>query len=253
MREIVYPPVNGAVLGLFRLLDLRFTVEGREHIPRTGPAVLAANHVSYLDFVFVGLAARPRLVRFMAKKEIFDRPVAGRLMRNMRHISVDRTAGGGSYAEALASLNRNEMVGLFPEATISLSFQLKSFKQGAARLAINSQAPLVPVVTWGGQRLFTKDRKPNYRRHTPITIAVGEPLHPTADDDATAVTAELYRRLSDLLAGVQDGYPDQASGPDDRWWLPETVGGTAPSLERAAEIEVERRRRARDKVRRRMG
>ena len=139
MVEPVYTPVITAVKGLFRALGIRFTVTGAEHVPRTGGAVMAINHVGYLDFTFAGLAAQPagRLVRFMAKKEVFDHRVSGPLMRGMKHIPVDRHGvPAQSYAAAVAALRSGEIVGVFPEATISRSFELKEFKTGAVRMAM---------------------------------------------------------------------------------------------------------------------
>ena len=73
MSDLVYPPVILAAKTMFRALDLQIDLAGGGHIPRSGGAVLASNHVSYLDFIFCGLAAQPsrRLVRFMAKQSIF--------------------------------------------------------------------------------------------------------------------------------------------------------------------------------------
>src|SRR3989337_350515 len=104
--ELVYPPVIGAARLMFRALDLRITVTGAEHVPRAGGAVLASNHVSYLDFIFCGLGAQPakRLVRFMAKKSVFDHRVSGPLMRGMHHIPVDRNAGTAGFRAATTAL-----------------------------------------------------------------------------------------------------------------------------------------------------
>ncbi|NUR74351.1 MAG: 1-acyl-sn-glycerol-3-phosphate acyltransferase, partial [Hamadaea sp.] len=137
MPELVYPPVIALARTMFTLLDMRVRVEGGEHVPLTGGAVIACNHISYLDFIFCGFGARPskRLVRFMAKQEIFAHPVGGPLMRGMKHIPVDREAGIGSYKAALAALKAGEVVGIFPEATISQSFTVKEIKNGAVRLA----------------------------------------------------------------------------------------------------------------------
>ena len=76
-------------------------------------------------------------------------------MRAMKHIPVDRDAGAASFATALRSLKQGEIVGVFPEATISRSFERKEFKSGAVRMAQASGAPLLPVVSWGGQRIWS--------------------------------------------------------------------------------------------------
>src|SRR4051794_16852063 len=106
MREWVYPPVIRTALGVFRALDLRFDLRGLDNVPTGGGAVLAANHVSYLDFMFVGLPAyrRGRLVRFMAKESVFRHPVSGPLMRGMHHIPVDRAAGAAAFRHAQEAL-----------------------------------------------------------------------------------------------------------------------------------------------------
>ncbi|HSK27073.1 MAG TPA: lysophospholipid acyltransferase family protein [Jiangellales bacterium] len=244
MSELVYPPVIAAAKVMFRVLDLRFGMAGTEHVPRVGGAVLASNHVSYLDFIFAGFAAQPsrRLVRFMAKDSVFKHRVSGPLMRGMHHIPVDRSAGAASYAEALRALRAGEVVGVFPEATISRSWRLKEFKSGAARMAMATGTPLVPVVLWGGQRLMTKAHPRDLRtRGRTITIRVGEPLNPQRRDDADAVTSELKRRMAALLDDAIAAHPDRPDGPDDRWWLPRDVGGTAPTPEEAAAIEAAER------------
>src|ERR1700712_3785072 len=118
MAELVYRPVIATALTLFRALGLKMTIEGAENIPRTGGAVVASNHISYLDFIIVGAAGLPakRLTRFMAKQEIFGHWAAGPLMRGMRHISVDRSAGAGAFKAALDDLKAGEVIGIFPEA-----------------------------------------------------------------------------------------------------------------------------------------
>jgi len=251
MAERVYPPVILFARGVFRALGLRFTVEGAENIPATGGAVLASNHIGYLDFTFCGLAARPRrrLVRFMAKESVFRHPVSGPLMRGMHHIPVDRAAGAAAFDAALTALKDGEIVGVFPEATISRSYLVTELKTGAARMAQAADVPIVPMALWGSQRVYTKGRKPERRRGVPITIAVGEPFRPDPTDDPLEVTAEMGRRISALLEHLQRTYPYQPSGDDDRWWLPASLGGTAPTpAEAAAMDEAERleRERARE-------
>ena len=248
-REYVYPPVIRAMLGAFRMLDLKVDVRGADRIPRSGGAVLASNHISYLDFIFAGAAALPskRRVRFMAKKEVFDNRISGPLMRGMRHIPVDREAGLSSYRQALEFLKSGEVVGVFGEATISRSFMIKDLKNGAVRMAQAADVPLIPVVLWGTQRMWTKGRPRRlWQRHVPITVLVGEPLHPKKGQDSNELTTELRARLSALLEEAQSSYPDKPAGPEDSWWLPAHLGGTAPTLEEAAEMDA--RGKGADKV-----
>src|SRR3954452_6455716 len=200
MRDISYPPIIVSAKVLFRVLGLRFQMHGTEHVPRQGGALLAFNHVSYIDFVLGGLAAQPskRLVRFMAKREVFDRAVAGPVMGSMHHISVDRADGGASLEEAKRYLEAGEVVGIFPEATISRSFEIKELKSGATRIAAEAGVPLLPAVLWGTQRMMTKDHPRDFSRNKTIAVHVGAPLSPTNADPA-AETAQLHAALAALL------------------------------------------------------
>ena len=147
MRDITYPPIIVTAKLAFKALGLRFQLQGTEHVPRTGGALLALNHVSYVDFILGGFAAHPskRLVRFMAKREIFDHRLAGPLMRSLHHISVDRADGIASYDEGVRYLESGEVVGIFPEATISRSFEIKELKTGATRMeALSGNVGTVP-------------------------------------------------------------------------------------------------------------
>ncbi|SOD62995.1 1-acyl-sn-glycerol-3-phosphate acyltransferases [Streptomyces zhaozhouensis] len=231
MAEFVYPPVVATARTMFKVLDLRFDITGEEHVPRRGGAVLVSNHIGYLDFIFAGFAARPakRLVRFMAKDSIFRHRVSGPLMRAMKHIPVDRARGDQAFAPALEALRSGEIVGVFPEATISPSFTLKKFKSGAARMAQQAGVPLLPVALWGTQRLWTKGRKRDLRRnHIPITIRIGSPMEADPDESAAGITDRLRERVQHLLEAAQTAYPDKPEKPEDAWWLPAHLGGTAP-------------------------
>ncbi len=251
MADPVYWPVIGFARSVFAALGLKFHVSGVEHVPRTGGAVMAINHVGYLDFTFAGLAARPagRLVRFMAKKEVFDHKVSGPLMRGMKHIPVDRAgAASDSFREAVQACRRGEIVGVFPEATISEAYDLKDFKTGAVRMAREAGVPLLPCVIWGSQRVFTKGRKRDLTRGTPIVVAVGAPYVPDPALDATAATAELKQRMQALLDEARASYPGGPRTPEDTWWIPASLGGTAPTLEQAEATSLQR---AQDKAARR--
>ena len=137
----------------------------------------------------------------MAKKAVFDHKISGPLMRGMHHIPVDRKAGAGAYDEALAALRAGEVIGVFPEATISQSFEVKQLKTGAARMALEAGVPIVPVTIWGTQRMWTKGRKRRLiRRHTPITIAVGPPDRVAPGDKPVAGDPADRRGAGDAAA-----------------------------------------------------
>ena len=236
MAEPTYTPVIAVALAVFRGLGIRLHITGEDLVPRTGGAVMAINHVGYLDFTFAGLAARKnkRLVRFMAKQEVFTHKIAGPLMRGMKHIPVDRFGGAAqSYQAAVQALRAGEIVGVFPEATISQSFELKEFKTGAARMAMEADVPLLPCVIWGSQRILTKGRKKDLTRGTPVRIVVGEPFSPTPGSDPVAVTAELKARMQLLLDEARATYAGTPRAADDTWWIPASMGGTAPTLAEA--------------------
>ena len=243
MRDITYPPIVVAAKLGFKALGLRFQMSGTEHIPRTGGALLAVNHISYVDFVLGGFAAQPskRLVRFMAKRELFDHKYAGPLMRSLHHINVDRADGVASYNEGLRYLDMGEVVGIFPEATISRSFEIKELKTGATRMAAAADVPLIPVILWGTQRMLTKDHPKDFSRGKTIAITVGEPLRPTGTDPV-ADTAELHSVMSSLLDRTIRAYPEEEQPPGS-WWLPAAYGGSAPTPEEAVRLDAEEKRR----------
>ncbi len=252
MRDLTYPPIIVAAKTAFRALGNRFTLTGTEHVPRTGGALLVYNHISYVDFVYGGLAADPsgRLVRFMAKRELFDHRASGPLMRSLHHIEVDRGDGIASYERAVEYLKQGEIVGIFPEATISRAMELKEFKTGAVRIAAAAGVPLIPVILWGTQRMMTKDHPRDFSRGKSISIRVGEPLHVDASD-AAGETRRLHRTMSRMLDEVIAAYPADEQPPGS-WWLPATHGGSAPSLEEAARLDgEEKRERARKRAEKR--
>ena len=236
-------PVYGTVIQMARLIwkaqGLRFNVSGVEQLPTTGGAVIAINHTSYFDFTFAGLPAykqhRGRKVRFMAKKEVFDSKLTGPIMRSLRHISVDRASGAESFDAACQALKAGEFVGVYPEATISRSFEIKEFKSGAARMAQAADVPIIPHIVWGAQRIWTKDHpRKMWRPRIPISVAVGEPIPPTLP--APELTRLLRSRMQHLLEQVQDDYGPH---PPGAFWVPHRLGGGAPSLAEAARMDAD--------------
>jgi 1-acyl-sn-glycerol-3-phosphate acyltransferase len=234
-RDRPYRFIIRLALVVFRLFRFRFDVRGSENVPTTGGAIICSNHVSFFDFTFLGLGALPqhRLVRFMAKSSVFDHWFAGRFMRAMQHIPVDRRAGAAAFEAAVRALKDGEVVGVFPEATISTSFTVKDLKAGAARMAVQSGVPIIPAAVWGGHRVATK-RHVHLRRGVPVTVILGQPIVAEPGEKAQSLLRRTRVAMETLLDEAQRSYPQQPAGPGDRWWLPTHLGGTAPTPEIAA-------------------
>jgi 1-acyl-sn-glycerol-3-phosphate acyltransferase len=247
MAEPLYRGIVWSFKGVFRGLGMKLSVVGEQNIPEVGGAVIAINHTSYLDFALAGVPADMRgrrFVRFMAKDSIFRHPIAGPLMRGMKHIPVDRSSGLSAYRDAVTAAKNGELIGVFPEATMSRSFEIKEIKNGAVRMARAAHVPLIPMIVFGSHRVLSYNVR-NFSRGIPVLIEVGEPIPIPADEDPEELTAILHGRLAALLDRVIERYPGKVAGAP---WLPARWGGSAPTLDEAREIE-ERRRRERDEQR----
>lgn len=235
MADPFYQSIVLVAQGAFAGLGLKIDVVGEENIPLSGGVLLAINHTSYLDFALGGIPAHMRgrrLVRFMAKDSIFKHKIAGPLMRGMKHIPVDRDAGSQALRDAVADLKKGEIVGVFPEATMSRSFDIKDLKTGTIRMARIAQVPVLPMIIFGGHRVLSYAGK-DLTRGRPIVIIVGEPLDIFGDADEA--NDRLREALRELLAQAIERYPDNVAGAP---WIPSRFGGSAPTLEEAEEIEV---------------
>lgn len=168
----------------------------------------------------------------MAKSELQDNKLIKWLMKRCRVIPVDRDAGSGSYQEAVKVLRNGEFVGVYPEATIGRSFELKPFKKGAARMALEADLPIYPVIVWGAQRIVTKGYRNFGRTKTPVLIATGEPILPKGSPDD--VTGKLHEAMQHLLLEVQDAYGPHPVG---EFWVPARLGGGAMTLDEANEVD----------------
>ncbi len=252
--EPVYTPIVNIAVGTFKAMGWRVHVSGEENIPRTGAAVLASNHIGYLDFIVVGYGARKakRLVRFAAKKEVFDHPVAGPLMRGMKHLPVDRDGDVNAIMEeSHRRLMKGQIIGMFPEGTISRSFVPAQGKTGTARMAMRAGVPLIPTAVWGDHRMSTKAVKKNMQRNVDVHVQYGPALPYDPDEEPRDVTKRLMAVITEMVSGLQEGYGQQPADEGDRWWLPAHLGGTAPTPEEAEEIIRQERiaRRQRRKAR----
>jgi 1-acyl-sn-glycerol-3-phosphate acyltransferase len=248
--EPVFRTLEIAAKVAVRVTGTRIDYQGLENIPATGGAVMVINHTSYIDFLPAALAAhyRKRRMRFMIKAEMQDVKVVNYLIKRTGTIPVDRRAGAGAYALAVERLHAGELVGVYPEATISRSFELKEFKTGAARMALDARVPIVPLIVWGAHRMWTKDHPKSLgRKKIPITVRVGE--HVTPSGTIAELDAAMRASMTGLLHAVQLEYPH----PEGAYWVPRRLGGAAPTLAEAkaldeAELAERGRKRAERKA-----
>lgn len=239
-NEPIYTGAIGVGRLLFGMLGVKLRAAGREHLPLDGGAVIAITHFGYLEFAIVEWVtwlANRRRIRFMAKKAAFKGWPLGALMRNMKHIPVDRSAGSHAYDAAIEALQRGELIGVFPEGTVSRSFEVQRIKAGAVRLAQEAGVPLIPVAVWGAQRILTKGAKgrPRERVGVPVYVAIGKPIVVAAGVDIHDASDALRAELQTLTDHLQDIYPEDGTG---QWWQPARRGGTAPSVD---DVEHEQR------------
>jgi 1-acyl-sn-glycerol-3-phosphate acyltransferase len=244
--EPVFRTLEITAKALVMVTGTKITYQHLERIPRTGGAVVAINHTSYVDWLPAALAVqhRGRRIRYMIKAELQQVKVVNFLIKHTKTVPVNRGAGAQAYAEAVRLLRTGDVVGLMPEATISRSFELKDFKTGAARMALDAGVPTVPLIVWGAQRIWTKDHPRRLgRAKIPVIVAAGRPLPPTGDVEH--LDAALREEMTSLLHRVQEEYPH----PEGAFWVPRRLGGSAPTVAEAKIIEeTERIERARKRA-----
>jgi 1-acyl-sn-glycerol-3-phosphate acyltransferase len=246
--EHVYRATNALGRAAIRLLGVDTRWTGIEHLPESGPVLLAANHVSFADFVLVEQAAvtRGRFVRFLCRHDIWNVPVVRTAMDRMRHVPVDRQAPAAAYLGARRLLREGEAVCSFPEAGISYSYTVRPLMRGVASLARETGTPVVPVALWGGQRIASvglpdargRKPRPDLTRGRRVDISFGEPLSVGPTDDLTAWTRHLGGVLTDQLEALQR-LPHHVPRQGERApWHPAHLGGHAPTRAEAAHLDV---------------
>lgn len=195
----------------------RFDIQGTEKIPKTGPGIVVANHRSYFDPVAVGLTVAPagRPLRFLGKKEVFDAPVVGPVAKAFGGIRVERGTdrASSSLDEAVRALEAGELVAVMPQGTIPRGrafFDTKLVgKTGAARLAKETNAPVIPIGMWGTEKVWPRSSKVPYVWNVTspphITIRVGDPVKLRYDD----VKKDTERIMDAIVALL----PEEARRP----------------------------------------
>lgn len=201
------------VVGAVMRVCFRIRVTGAERIPATGSAVVAGNHLSALDGIALALVVGRegrRMTRFLAAAEFFAKPAFGWALRTYRQIPVRRGQGdAGALDEAIATVRSGAVAGIFPEGRVNPSPEdgLQRGRRGAARIALASGAPIVPVGIWGTQTRYPQTGirfGPPWRPR--LGIAIGAPLVVEGDPDS----GEDLRRLTELTMGRLADQVDEA-------------------------------------------
>ena len=243
VRDPVYRCVNTLGRGVLRALAVDVRWSGIEHLPTSGPVILAANHVSFPDFVFIERAAvtRGRYVRFLTRHDVWEVPVVPWLMDRMRHVPVNRETPVHAYLRARRLLASGEAVCGFPEAGISYSFTVRPLMSGLLALARETGVPVVPVGVWGTQRIFSVgDPKPpiDWTRGRRVDLAFGTPVRIGAQDDLVESTHGLGHAMTDLLEGLQTLPHHRPRAGEVATWYPAHLGGDALPRRRALDHDV---------------
>ncbi len=246
LREPVYLGAIAAGKAVFSTAGLTVRSAGAEHLPATGPALLASAHVSFPDFLFIGDALLPtgRLVRFLTRGDVWNHPAVGLAMDAMHHVPVDRRAPAAAYLEARRLLRAGEVVCLFPEAGISAAYVVRALMPGAVALARETGVPLLPVNVWGGQRLWGQKRslddplpRPLLTRGRTVDVRIGSARQVLPDADLVRTTRALGERLH---AGQEElqRLPEHRPRPGEYApWHPAHLGGDA--VERVASFALD--------------
>ncbi|TMK85732.1 MAG: 1-acyl-sn-glycerol-3-phosphate acyltransferase [Actinobacteria bacterium] len=209
----VWWAVGRATVGTLVKTAFRLRVAGAGNVPESGGALLAYNHISVLDALFVALPIieRGRAVHFFVLSEDFERPIVGWGLRKTGQIPIRRGFGDWSAIETSAGVLKGGMLaGIAPEGTIGEGAELLPGQKGAARIALMGGAPVIPVGLWGTQRRWPKS---GLSLSLPVrpTVAVfyGEPIHTEGDPkrrpDVQALTDRIMEDIAGLVAQARRG------------------------------------------------
>jgi 1-acyl-sn-glycerol-3-phosphate acyltransferase len=191
-------PIVRAVAGPVIRLVWRLDVVGRENLP-TGPLIVVANHDSLSDPFFLG-AAIERPLHFLAKRELWANRLVGAVLDALGGVPVERRRGDLAAVAALARvLERGDMVAIFPQGTV-LGGPDRPWQRGAARLALTTGAPIVPVAIVGASDVLRPGtRLPRLAR---VRVVVGEPIAVPAGPPTIPAGRELIARVRDAVAAL---------------------------------------------------
>ena len=189
------------------------TIDGIENVPSSGPVILVANHRSYFDVFAVAMMVSKtgRTVRFLGKKEVFDAPLIGQLASLLGGIRVDRSSGSDEPLEhAATALQSGEMVALMPQGTIPRGLEFFSpqlqGRWGAARLAVQTNATVIPIGLWGTEKVWPRNAKLpdilNMSNPPLVSITVGAPVDLDRTGSSDEIIASNTRAIMDAISAL---------------------------------------------------
>ena len=222
----VYRWVRLAVGALFKVF-VGLRVRGRHNVPKAGPLLLVANHLTYLEPPLIGVVL-PRRLTFLTRHDVFDVAWVGRFSRavGMLPVSPSGPRNLDGIRLALQLLDRGEVVGIFPEGARSLTPGLLRANPGVALLAVRSGAPILPVAVTGTEQLDSVAHFLFARpRGVRVRVVIGEPFRPSVPKgklDHQALADQIMVELAKLLPPAYRGaYADAVAIEDSRLQNPD--------------------------------
>ncbi len=219
-ERFAYGIFRAALKAVLRMF-FQFQLEGQQYLHNKGPVILAGNHTGFLDSPLV-IASFNRPIRFLVAEQVFSWPVIGWIVRRAGVIPVRPGKGPSAYQEALERLKRGEAIGIFPEGKLSADGSIASFHKGAARLHLESGAPIVPFVIQGGfeawpwRRRLPRLRKviiqfgvPIRSRHWATGSSRGAPHSPLDEQALTTELEQIIRFMKGALERREQRWADE--------------------------------------------
>ena len=206
MNNLPYGTLR-AFLTPFLMILFRPKVKGLRNVPATGPLIIASNHLSFSDSIFMPLVV-PRKVTFLAKSEYFTSPGLKGFIKKITFIAlgqvpIDRSGGKRSEAALLTGLRllkENHCIGIYPEGTRSPDGRLYKGRTGIARMAIESGAPIIPVAMFNTAEIQpTGQVVPKVRR---VEMVFGEPIYLTGDSTDQELLRKETNKIMETIAAL---------------------------------------------------
>jgi 1-acyl-sn-glycerol-3-phosphate acyltransferase len=213
-----------ALIWPFAMFGTKVGWRGGEHIPRSGGALLAINHVSFADPIFdvAFTICHGRMPRFLAKSELWSTPVVRNVLGGGRHIPVHRASvrAKDAYRDAIAAIERGEIVVFYPEGTYTADpdgWPMKA-KNGIGRIALLTGAPVIPVANWGTQDVLPPHSgRPRFFPRRRVTVVAGPPVDlspwlggPRTRTALDGATAAIMTDVTRLVAEIRGQTPPSA-------------------------------------------